>query len=153
MGGQPPVNARRVGGKHNTVKQADSDFGGRCLRKSRGIPEAWSRLCVLSGPFPHDLCHGQDSPCWLPAVLTIWWSPCVESSPVLLEEGVCYDQCILLAKLSLCPASFCIPRSNLPVTPGISWFLTFAFQAPMMKTTSLCVCVCVCVSSRSCRSS
>ena len=25
--------------------------------------------------------------------------PCVESSLVLLEEGVCYDQCILLAKL------------------------------------------------------
>ena len=33
------------------------------------------------------------------SVLTIWWCPCVESSFVLLEEGVCYDQCILLAKL------------------------------------------------------
>ena len=33
------------------------------------------------------------------SVLTIWCCPCVESSPVLLEEGVCYDQCILLAKL------------------------------------------------------
>ena len=32
-------------------------------------------------------------------VLTIWWCPCVESSLVLLEEGVCYDQCIFLAKL------------------------------------------------------
>ena len=32
-------------------------------------------------------------------VLTIWWCPCVESSLVLLEVGVCYDQCILLAKL------------------------------------------------------
>ena len=31
--------------------------------------------------------------------LTIWWCPGVESSLVLLEEGVCYDQCILLAKL------------------------------------------------------
>ena len=30
--------------------------------------------------------------------LTIWWCPCVESSLVSLEEGVCYDQCILLAK-------------------------------------------------------
>ena len=28
------------------------------------------------------------------SVLTIWWCPCVQSSPVLLEEGVCYDQCI-----------------------------------------------------------
>ena len=26
------------------------------------------------------------------SVLTIWWCPCVESSLVLLEEGVCYDQ-------------------------------------------------------------
>ena len=32
-------------------------------------------------------------------VLTIWWCPCVESSLVLLEEGVCYDQCVPLAKL------------------------------------------------------
>ena len=31
--------------------------------------------------------------------LTIWWCPCVESSLVLLKEGVCYDQCILLAML------------------------------------------------------
>ena len=33
------------------------------------------------------------------SVSTIWWCPCVESSLVLLEEGVCYDQCILLAEL------------------------------------------------------
>ena len=26
--------------------------------------------------------------------------------------------------ISLCPASFCTPRPNLPVTPGISWFPT-----------------------------
>jgi len=35
------------------------------------------------------------------SVLTIWWCPCVEPSLVLLEEGVCYDQCVLLAKLLL----------------------------------------------------
>ena len=34
-------------------------------------------------------------------VFTIWWCPCVESSLVLLEDGVCYDQCLLLAKLLL----------------------------------------------------
>ena len=28
-------------------------------------------------------------------VLPIWWYPCVESSLVLLEEGVWHDQCIL----------------------------------------------------------
>ena len=38
------------------------------------------------------------------SVLTIWWCPYVESSLVLLEEGVCYDQCSLLAKLSLVKA-------------------------------------------------
>ena len=61
-------------------------------------------------------------------VLTIWWHPCVEPFLVLLEDGVCYDQCI-----SLCPASFCISRPNLPVTPGISLLSTFAFQSPMLK--------------------
>ena len=35
----------------------------------------------------------------------------------------------------LCPASFCTPRPNLPVTPGISWLPTFAFQSPIMKRT------------------
>ena len=33
------------------------------------------------------------------SVLTIWWHPCVGSSLVLLEEGVCYDKCVLLATL------------------------------------------------------
>ena len=83
-------------------------------------------------------------------VLTIRWCPCAESALVLLEAGVCYDQGVLLAKLlSLCSASFCIPRPNLPVTLGISWLPTFAFQSPIMKRTSF-----LGVSSRrSCRSS
>ena len=29
----------------------------------------------------------------------------------------------------LCPDSFCTPRPNLPVTPGVSWLPTFAFQS------------------------
>ena len=37
--------------------------------------------------------------------------------------------------ISLCPASFCTPRPNLPVTPGVSRLPTFAFQFPMMKRT------------------
>ena len=75
-------------------------------------------------------------------ILTIWWCPCAESSLVLLEEVVCYNQCILLANsVSLCPASFCSPRPNLPVTPGVSWLPTFAFQSPVMKRTSLWVLV------------
>ena len=58
-------------------------------------------------------------------VLTIWWCPCVESSPVLLEEGVCYDQCVLLAELLTCFVLY--PKAKLPVTPGVSWLPTFAF--------------------------
>ena len=34
---------------------------------------------------------------------------------------------------NLCPASFCIPRSNLPVSPGVSWLPTFAFHSPIIK--------------------
>ena len=37
--------------------------------------------------------------------------------------------------ISLCSASFCTPRPNLPVTPGVSWLPTFPFQSPMMKRT------------------
>ena len=37
---------------------------------------------------------------------------------------------------NLCPASFCTPWPNLPVTPGISWLPSFALQSPMMKRTS-----------------
>ena len=38
--------------------------------------------------------------------------------------------------ISLCPASFCTSRPNLPITPGISQLPTFAFQSPIMKRTS-----------------
>ena len=38
--------------------------------------------------------------------------------------------------ISLCLASFCIPRPNLPVTAGISCLPAFAFQAPIIKRTS-----------------
>ena len=51
--------------------------------------------------------------------------------------------------ISLCPASFCTPRPNLPVTPGLSWLPTFAFQSLWNKRISFYG-----VSSRrSCRSS
>ena len=51
--------------------------------------------------------------------------------------------------VSLCPASFCTPRSHLPTTPGVFLLPTFAFQSPIMKRTSF-----LSVSSgRFCRSS
>ena len=38
--------------------------------------------------------------------------------------------------ISLCPASFCTPRPNLPITPGVFSLPTFAFLSPIMKRTS-----------------
>ena len=76
------------------------------------------------------------------SVLTIWWCPCVESSLVLLEEGVCYDQCVLLAKLySSLPCFILHSKAKFPVSPGVSWLPTFAFQSPIMKRTSFGVLV------------
>ena len=43
--------------------------------------------------------------------------------------------------VSLCLASFCAPRPNLPVTPNVSLFPTSALQSPMMKRTSFLVLV------------
>ena len=39
--------------------------------------------------------------------------------------------------VSFFPASFCTPRPNLSVIPGISCLLTFAFQSSIMQRTSL----------------
>ena len=39
--------------------------------------------------------------------------------------------------VSLWPASCCTPKSNLSVTPGISWPPTFLFQSPAIKRTSV----------------
>ena len=70
-------------------------------------------------------------------LLTVWWCPRVGS---LL---CCWKRVFAMTSvfswqnfISLCPASFSIPRPNLPVTPGVSWLPTFSFQSPMMKQTS-----------------
>ena len=57
---------------------------------------SWSHFCWLYRASPSLTAKNIINPV---SVLTIWWCPCVESSRVLLEEGVCYDQCVLLAKL------------------------------------------------------
>ena len=48
-----------------------------------------------------------------------------------MTSGFSWQNCV-----SLCPASCCTPRPNLPVIPGISWPPTFAFQSPIMKRIS-----------------
>ena len=42
---------------------------------------------------------------------------------------------------SSCLASFSTPKANLPVTQGISWLPTFAFQSSMIKRTPFLVLV------------
>ena len=59
-------------------------------------------------------------------VLTIWWCPCIESSLVLLEEGIYYDQCIFLAKLYY-SLPFFIPYSKAKFACYSRGFLTSYF--------------------------
>ena len=73
------------------------------------------------------------------SVLTIWWCPCVEYSLVWLDAMTSVFS--WQNSISLCPASFCTPRPNLPVTPGASCLPTFTFQSPIMKRTSFWVLV------------
>ena len=47
---------------------------------------------------------------------------------------------LLFNMLSRLVVAFSILRSNLPVTPGVSWLPTFAFQSPIMKRTSFLGC-------------
>ena len=113
---------------------------------------SWSSFCSLYRATPSLAAKNITS---LILILTIWWCPCVESSLVLLEEDFCSGHCISWQNsFSLCPASFCIPRAHLPLTPGISWLPNFALQSPMMKQTSLSLSFFFGVSSRrSCMSS
>ena len=62
------------------------------------------------------------------SVLTIWWS--TESSLVLLEEGVCYDQWILLAELYW-PLPCFIPYSKVKCACYSRCFLTSYFCIPV----------------------
>ena len=79
------------------------------------------------------------------SVLTIWWCPytvfsCAVGRGLYSLLLCCWKRVFAMTSefswqnsISLCPASFCTPRPNLPVTPGISWCPTFAFQSPIMK--------------------
>ena len=64
------------------------------------------------------------------SVLTIWWCPCVESSLVLLEEGVFYDQCVFLTKLYL-PLPCFILYSKAKFVCYSRCFFTSCFYIPV----------------------
>ena len=55
---------------------------------------------------------------------------------IVVVFAIYWHESAWLNSFSLCTASFCTPRPNLPATPGISWLPTFAFQSLMMKKTS-----------------
>ena len=75
--------------------QFKSEFGNKEFMIWATV-SSWSCFCWLYRASPSSAAKNIIN---LISVLTIWWCPCVESSLVLLEEGVCYDQCVLLAKL------------------------------------------------------
>ena len=75
--------------------QFKSDFDNKELMIWATV-SSWSCFCWLYTVSPSLAAKNIIN---LISVLTIWWCPCVESSLVLLEEGVFYDQCIFLAKL------------------------------------------------------
>ena len=75
-------------------------------------------------------------------VLTFWW--CSYVSLLLCCWKRVFSMTSVFSwqnSVTLCPASFCTLRPNLPVTPGISWPPTFSFQSPIMKRTSFGVLV------------
>ena len=57
---------------------------------------SWSCFCWLYRASPSLAAKNITN---LISLLTIWWCPCVESSLVLLEDDVCYDQCVLLISI------------------------------------------------------
>ena len=78
---------------------------------------------------------------WLQRIESTWFQ-CGPSGDVHVQSLLlcCWKRVFAMTSefswqnsISLCPASFCTPRPNLPVTPGVSWLSTFAFGSPMMK--------------------
>ena len=64
------------------------------------------------------------------SVLTIWRCPFIESSFVLLEEGISYDQCVLLGKLCW-PLPCFILYSKAKFTCYSRYLLTSYFCSPV----------------------
>ena len=109
--------------------QFKSGFGNKeFMSEPRSAPGllCWMLRASLSSPVKNIIN--------LILVLTIWWCPSVESSLVLLEEGVCYDQCIILAKCQcvyFCPASFWIPKPNFIFLLQVSLDLLLLHSSPL----------------------
>ena len=113
--------------------QFQSEFGNKEFMIWATV-SSWSYFCWLYRASPSLAAKNIIN---LISVLTIWWCPCVESSFVLLNRVFATTSVFSWQNsIGLCPASFCTPRPNFPVTPGVSWLPTFTFQSPVMKRTS-----------------
>ena len=75
--------------------QLKSEFGNKKFMVWTTV-RSQSSFCWLYRAFPSSATKNIIN---LISVLITWWCPCVESSLVFLEEGICYVQGILLAKL------------------------------------------------------
>ena len=107
------------------------------IRSSWSEPQsALSYFCWLYRAFPSLAAKNIIN---LILMLTIWWHSCVVFSCVLGRGCLLWPVCFLGNTVSLCPASFCTWRPNLPVTPGISWLPTFVFQFSMLRRTCILV--------------
>ena len=74
------------------------------------------------------------------SVLTIWWCPSVDHLLGYWEKAFAMTGMWSWENsVSLWTTSFCTPKANFPVTLGISWLPTFAFQSPIMKRISFLV--------------
>ena len=95
---------------------------------------SWSCFCWLYRASPSSAAKNIIN---LISGLTIWWWSMCRVFFYLVGRGcLLWPVCSFGKTVSLCPASFCTPRPNLPITLGISWLPPFAFQSPVMKRTS-----------------
>ena len=76
-------------------KHLNAEFQRIARRDKKAFLSSWSCFCW---PYRASPSLAAKNIINMISVLTIWICPHVESSLVLLEEGVCYDQCIFLAK-------------------------------------------------------
>ena len=98
------------------------------------IFHSWSCFCWLYRASPSLAAKDISN---LISVMTIWWCLCVESFLCCWKRVFSMISAFSWQNsVSPCPASFYTPRPNLPVTPGVSWLPTYAFQSPIMKRTS-----------------
>ena len=101
--------------------QFKSEFGNKEFMIWATV-SSWSYFCWLSRASPSFTAKNIIN---LISVLNTWWCPCVESCVACwkrvfaVTSGFSWQNSI-----SLCPASFCTPGPNLPVTAGISWLPT-----------------------------